>query len=132
MTSLTQINKKICNFLDRGVRNEVEDLLSCAKNSATLEEKPLYLTYCLTVSTLSAEAHGDHERRNQDESGVVGSPKFAEHLPDEKKRREGIQVLVVPIVKKGNCFGILKWRDKVRDPVVETCGEEIDSRVAPY
>ncbi|MPC82823.1 hypothetical protein E2C01_077507 [Portunus trituberculatus] len=74
------------------------------------------------------------ERCNQDEPGVAGSLKFVEHLPDERKRKEGIQVLVVPTVKKGirgNCFGIPKGGDKVRNPVVETRGEEIDSRVAP-
>ena len=33
--------------------------LLCAKTWATLEEKPLYLKYRCTVSTLTAEARGD-------------------------------------------------------------------------
>ena len=45
---------------------EVDGHLLCAKNWTTLEEKPLYLKYCWTVSTLSAEALGDR-------SGTCGS-----------------------------------------------------------
>ncbi|MPC24631.1 hypothetical protein E2C01_017720 [Portunus trituberculatus] len=55
MTNLAQINKKICNFLDRGVGNE---------------EKPLYLKYRLTVPTLSAETRGDHMETTVEPVGV--------------------------------------------------------------
>ena len=70
----------------------------------------------------------------QDDVRVPSLPKFVEHLPDQREGREGIQLLVVPVVQKGicrNCTGIRKGRDEIWKPEVEPGGKQIYSWRTP-
>ena len=74
------------------------------------------------------------ERGYQDQSGVVGPQKFVEDPPDQCYRREGIEILIVPVVQEGiRSYGLRVWkrRHKVGDPVIRPRGEEIHRRVTP-
>ncbi|MPC24919.1 hypothetical protein E2C01_018013 [Portunus trituberculatus] len=115
ITNLAQINKKICDFLDRGFK-KAEGLLSCTKNCATLEQKPLYLKYRLTVSTLSAEARGDR-------SGTCGCGAESRG----PSAAEGIGVaLVMPQTATtpgpDDCWGPRGWDGHLPSTVCPTAG----------